>query len=187
MTEWLSHPTGQIVLVAVIEVGVVAWLYRSRRRAAVVAAVAVPILGALVVVIDLARESPREQVDCVIGQVRRGVLEGDAQAVLRHIDPEYEHDGLTYEQLSAWLPVQLRLWRITSAHITNRQFTTVTARRITVRLSVRAAGRTALGIDTAARSIWRLTFLPLEDRWVLAEIEPIEINGRPFGRLADLP
>jgi len=187
MTEWLSHPTGQIILFAVIEVGALVWLYRSRRRAAVVAAVAVPIFAVLVVVIDLAHESPREQVDRVIGEVRRGVLDGDAQAVLRHIDPEYDHDGLTYEQLSAWLPVQLRLWRIASARITDRQFTTVAPTRITVRLSVRAAGRTVLGIESSARSIWRLTFLPLEDRWVLAEIEPIEIEGRPVGRLSDLP
>jgi hypothetical protein len=187
MREWLSDPAGQVALFAVIEAGVLAWLYRSRRRAAVGAAVAVPILGALVVLIDLVHESPREHIDRVIEQTRQAVLAADAEAVIRNVDPDYDHQGVTYEGLRTWLPAQLQRWRIASLHVADRQFTTVAPTRITVRLQVRASGRSALGFAFVSRSRWRLTFLPLADRWVAAEIEPIAVDDRPFNRLTDLP
>ena len=61
MPDWLTTTTGQVILFAVIEVGVLVWLWRSRRRPAFVAAIVVPVLCAAVVILDLTRESPREK------------------------------------------------------------------------------------------------------------------------------
>ena len=187
MIEWFTHPAGQIALFAVIEAGVLGWLYRSRRRVAIGAAVAVPIIGALVVMIDLAHQSPREQVDGILEEVRKAVLDKDPDTVLHHIDPEYDYQGMTFERLRAWLPDRLARLRLTRLRITDRQFTTVTAKRIRLRLAVRVVGRGGLGYGFDMRTTWWVTLLPLEGRWVVAAIEPIEVDGSQFGSLSELP
>ena len=186
MADWLLHTTGQVVLVGLVEAGVLMWLYRTRRRAAVVSAVLVPLAGAALVIADLARESPREYVERALEEIRSALLAGDAQQILDHLDPDYDYEGLTYERLATVLPERLRRWHITTIRITDRQFTTIADTRIAVRLEVRAAGRTLSGFGIETISTWRLTFLPIEERWVLAEIDPVKLNGRSFRRLSDL-
>lgn len=185
MGEWLKTPLGLVTLLAVVEAGVLAWLYQSRRRAALVAALAVPVIGAAVILIDVLQVSATERVDRAIQAVRRGVLAGDAEAVLAHVDPAYEFQDLSYDQLAAWLRAVLAAVRIERAQVVRREFTTVSSSRIRVRVEATA---TAQGLSRGpVRSTWSLTFVPLDGRWVIAEVDPIEVAGRRVDSVRDLP
>jgi hypothetical protein len=124
--------------------------------------------------------SDTREVRAAIAQVRSGILDGDADAVLDRVAPEFYQDGLDKSALAAYLRRVLPRRPVERLDVTLRQ------------LRVRDGAATAL-VRTRLLyeghhlpSDWDLSLVKVGGRWMLLHAEPVPIDGLPAPGLQDL-
>lgn len=132
-----------------------------------------------IVVLMVTAAFPQTQRRRVVGAlhgIRKGVVKGDAAAVLACVSPYFSEEGMHKEQLGK------RLVRVLEPQPLCR--VTLVVRQVNVGVGTAAAivhvesHRAPAFGGRVSRSIWRVSLERINGRWLVRGATPLEVNGR---------
>jgi hypothetical protein len=130
-------------------------------------------------------KTDRERIRHVIDDLARAVDQQDAAVVLGYIDPQYDLQGHTREELEALVRDRLRRIDVDQPLLHNVQIRTVGDRgdaRLTALARV-VLDQTPVGYVV---SVWDLQFRRRPNGWKVSLVDPVAIQGQPAGSLWDV-
>ena len=112
--------------------------------------------------------------------VRAAVERGDAAGVMEHVSPFFNEEGLVKDQLGRALKGALRRPPFVRVRAVRRR---LDVRAGTAGVWVAVQARRWAGPRGESRSEWRVELERIDDRWLVRQATPVEVNGRRIGGL----
>ena len=153
----------------------------ARAYPAIALAVLVCLAGGIYVGFGLLWPSDRARIVAATRHVCAALERGDADAVLEHVSPYFSEEGVDRRELNEYLHRALRRNAISSVRLSVRQVS-VDGPRASARVHVLSTHEAAYG-GRLARSEWLLRFERINDRWLIRQATPLQVNARSVAGL----
>jgi ketosteroid isomerase-like protein len=165
---------------ALAELGLVIALVRTGRRGLLVPVAILPIVAALLVVVEVMVVTDREQIDGLIDEMRAAVLAEDADGFVKHLAPQCRYGNIGPEHIRQTAATVFGMFDIERLKISNRKTQVSRLRReATAEFLAVARGRQGELEFAPYPTRWILTFQQSrEGQWRVVEIQQIAAFGQ---------
>ncbi len=140
-------------------------------------AASITLWGAKVLILP----GPQRRISNVMGEVRDGLVAGDADAVLQHVSPHFRSGAMDRSGLRKALKRALKEDPVRRAWLMPREWD-VQELTASVRVSVQSTHHTRHGTRRAT-SEWIVRMEKIGDRWTVRRAQPERVNKRRVGGL----
>ena len=177
ITYFTENPWPVLFVLALVELVLIITIKVRGQGMWLKLAFAVPVVAAIVVLVELLIVTDREAVKSEVKSLADAVREENMDRILSHISRDYDDGGVTYETFKSNVTVLLGMLDLDSVTLFFEEIEAMRDGRMMAKFKALTIGKVSSVPYGSHPSRWQIYLRQTDGRWLVCQIVPLEAKG----------